>query len=68
MFNNNNKKKKCFPYIFYGRESAILTLDVAIIVNDLRKIIEVIGKALQVCTIDDGRTVMNNLFPNFWEK
>ena len=42
---------------------AILTLDVAIIVNDLSKIIEVMGKALQVYTIDDGRTVMNDLFP-----
>ena len=42
---------------------AILTLDIAIIVNDLSKFIEVMGKALQVCTIDDGRTVMNDLFP-----
>lgn len=42
---------------------AILTLDIAIIINDLSKIIEVMGKALQVCTIDDGRTVMNDLFP-----
>ena len=42
---------------------AILTLDIAIIVNDLSKIIEVIGKAWQVFTIDDGRTSMNDLFP-----
>ena len=56
-------RKNCLHTSLMVVRVAILTLDIAIIVNDLSKVIGVMGKVLQVCTIDDGKTVMNDLFP-----
>ena len=62
LFNN---KKKRLSYNLFGSETCNTYIRYS---NVLIKIIEVIGKLLPVFTIQNGRTVINDLFLKVLEK